>query len=122
MTPAEYAKTVVASVKVPEGAEWELYSSMPGSKAAAKSLTAAMKKALADLAKALPNTPPTRSAAAKAIGAVYKKHLSARMSKYRNLGAEDTEPYYHSVQPLIAATKKYYGWNEYMEELADYCR
>lgn len=61
------------------------------------------------------------TALAKEMGKQYVKHVKPPMKKWANLGAEDTEPRYHTAQALIDMVKRwYFDPGEYLPELGDY--
>lgn len=83
------------SVKIPADAEaWELYSDMKGAGHAARSLTAALKKAL------------KASTRERAISI-----MSKALEEQAAFGAKDTEPMAHAEACLTAGRGSDYSWS-----------
>lgn len=99
--------------------DWQLYSTMPEAKQAAKDLTAALKEALEALKLQLKTTPAEIRDVSQAISKVFHSILFPVMKKWSNTGATDTEPRYVAGQALVDAAKAHYDWTGYMPGLGD---
>jgi len=92
--------------------DWELFSDMAGTAAAAEALTEALKKAAATFKKA---EPKTSKEAESVLGAAYCAELMPVMAKYCKFGACDTEPRAVAKEYLnaLANDAGFYGYLEF---------
>ncbi len=90
-------------VRIPTtGEDWELYTSSMACGRAARALTAALKRALLVVDKAIKaGTGHTDDG----LETLMDQHLYPVMSTYSSYGAYDTEPRYHAIHALRQASK-----------------
>jgi hypothetical protein len=96
----------------------QLYSTMPGTGAAANEISKAVTEARKRLRA---SKPQSVQAAAKMIGTLYSSVVYPVMAQHSKLGACDTEPRYVVAQALVDEAKAILGLspNDYRPELAD---
>lgn len=117
----------VKGIAVPDTVRaWQLFDDAPGAKTAAAELAAAALAAAQELENDLQgidgDSGKHQRFAAKAIAGVYTEMLKPVMAKWRNVGANDTEPRYVGQQFLIDVAKQIMGiplneWTRLGEEL-----
>lgn len=89
--------------------DYELYSSVKESKAAASALNKAMREIAKEISKLVVKHPYDEKWWGRKIGELYQKHIGPVNKEYRDTGIEDTEPRYHIAQGIIDMVKGWYG-------------
>jgi len=98
----------------------ELYSKDPKSAKAAKAISKALEQAGAQIMKDIQDVPySSDKVIGKMLDAVYAKYVNPVLTAYREQGATDSEPSYHTKQALIDLVKGHYGIMG-MTNLSDY--
>lgn len=107
--------------RIPDTASgWQLYSTKPGSARAAKALATQMKKDAEKIKRQL-NSDMSVRAAAKKLNVIYKAGIGAKLEKYADFGARDTEPRGVAAQLYADIAKPALGYSvgDYMPDLVD---